>query len=234
MRPLALLCGLLAAFASAPALAHPHVLIAQVVRFIEKDGLFTHVEVEWRFDPMASELEIAAADVNRDGQLSPKEVKDLSDLAVGELKELGYLTWISTGEKDFRPQKPAFNARVASPPIFVPEDWAPSADMPGGPPKAPGNAGKGPAPPTAKSGKSKHGPRNLVYTLRFALPRPSKIVAVASIDPEDFVRIELDSKAGWEVVGGSATCVRDKHPSIKSEYWPGHPFFADRVTCKLP
>ncbi|HEX2886863.1 DUF1007 family protein, partial [Vineibacter terrae] len=91
MKTAALLGGLAAALLSAPALAHPHVLISQVVRFVASDGAFTHVEVEWRFDPMASELEIAAADDNRDGQLSPKEVKALAELAVGELKELGYL-----------------------------------------------------------------------------------------------------------------------------------------------
>jgi hypothetical protein len=212
-----------------PALAHPHVLIAQVVRFVEKDGAFTHVEVEWRFDPMASELEIAAADENRDGQLSAREIKALSELATAELKELGYLTWVNTGDKDFRPKAPVFTARIASPAIFVPADWAPTADAPGGPPPAKGGNVAG-----DKYGRPKQAVRNLVYTLRFELPKPSKTVAVSSIDTEDFVRIELERKAAWEVIGGSATCAVDKHTGIKSEYWPGNPFFADRVTCKLP
>jgi hypothetical protein len=233
MRRAALLGGLLVSFLSAPALAHPHVLISQVVRFVESGGVFTHVEVEWRFDPMASELEIAAADDDRDGQLSSKEVKALAELALSELKELGYLTWINTGEKDFRPKAPVFNARIANPAIFMPADWAPTADMPGGPAASPGAGAKG-ATPKDKQGKTRQGPRNLVYTLRFALPQPAKTAAVSSIDPEDFVRIELDRKAPWEIIGGSATCAVDKNNAVKSEYWPGNPFFADRVTCKLP
>ncbi len=232
MKAAALLGGLATALLSAPVLAHPHVLISQVVRFVESDGAFTHVEVEWRFDPMASELEIAAADDNRDGQLSPKEVKALAELAVGELKELGYLTWINTGDKDFRPKSPVFNARIANPAIFMPEDWAPTADMPGGP--MPPSAGAKGAAPKDKHAKPRQGPRNLVYTLRYALPQPAKTVAVSAIDPEDFVRIELDKKTPWEIVGGNATCAVDKNNAAKSEYWPGNPFFADRVTCKLP
>ena len=237
VRLIAAVAAMASCFIAAPALAHPHVLISQVVRFIEKDGVFTHVEVEWRFDPMASELEIAASDEDRDGQLSAKEVKALSDLAVAELKELGYLTWFNTGDKDFRPKSPTFAARIANPPIFMPADWAPMGDTPGGPMPAPSNSSKGgTSPPQGKpNAKPKQGPRNLVYTLRFPLPQPSKTVAVTSIDPEDFVRIELDKKAPWEIVGGgTASCVVDKHNSVKSEYWPGNPFFADRVTCKLP
>ena len=42
--------------------------------------------------------------------------------------------------------------------------------------------------------------------------------------------------APHEIVGKSegASCKLDKHPTVKSEYWPGNPFFADRVTCTLP
>ena len=130
-----------------PALAHPHILISSIVRFIEKDGQFTHVEIEWRFDPMASSIEIMAADGDRDGKLSPKESKALGDVALSELKGFGYLTWLSTGEKDFRPPKaPTFHARIADPAVFVPEDWAPTADPPGGRMAKPG----APAKPAAK------------------------------------------------------------------------------------
>ena len=31
--------------------AHPHIWIQQVVRAVAKDGKYTHVEIEWRFDP---------------------------------------------------------------------------------------------------------------------------------------------------------------------------------------
>ncbi|HJQ60031.1 MAG TPA: DUF1007 family protein [Vineibacter sp.] len=217
---------------AAPALAHPHVLIGQVTRVVVSNGAFTHVEVEWRFDPMSSELEILAADENRDGQLSAKEVKALAELAMAELKAMGYLTWLNTGDKDFRPKAATFNARIASPAIFVPEDWAPASDTPGGPMKGQGD--KSAAPPPQPGAKPKREPRNLVYTLRFELPQPVKSVSITSLDAEDFVRIELDKKTPWEVIGGSANCAVDKHTSVKSEYWPGNPFLADRVTCKLP
>ena len=107
-----------------------------------------------------------------------------------------------------------------------------TADMPGGP--MPPSAGAKGAAPKDKHAKPRQGPRNLVYTLRYALPQPAKTVAVSAIDPEDFVRIELDKKTPWEIVGGNATCAVDKNNAAKSEYWPGNPFFADRVTCKLP
>jgi hypothetical protein len=230
----ALLASLWMALLTAPALAHPHVLIGQVTRFVAKDGAFTHVEVEWRFDPMASELEILSADENRDGQLSAKEVKALAELAMAELKTLGFLTWLNTGDKDFRPKSATFSARIANPAIFVPEDWAPVSDTPGGPMKGQGSDAKGATEPQRPSSKPRREPRNLVYTLRFELPKPVKSVSVTSLDPEDFVRIELDKKAPWEVIGGSATCALDKHTNVKSEYWSGNPFFADRVACKLP
>jgi hypothetical protein len=217
----------------APAMAHPHILISAVVRFIEKDGQFTHVEIEWRFDPMASSMEIVAADSDRDGKLSAKEVKALGELALQELKGFGYLTWLSTGEKDFRPPKaPTFNAYIADPAIFVPEDWAPSADPPGGPMAKPGE----PAKPDAKVDTKARRFRNLVYVFRYPLASPTKTLSVASVDPEDFIRIEVDRKTPHEIVGKAdgATCKVDKHPTVKSEYWPGNPFFADRVTCTLP
>ena len=31
-----------------------------------------------------------------------------------------------------------------------------------------------------------------------------------------------------------AGCALDKHPTYKAEFVPGHPVFADRVTCRLP
>ncbi|QQS12501.1 MAG: DUF1007 family protein [Rhodospirillales bacterium] len=243
-----------AALLSGAALAHPHIVVSQVVRFVVTDGVFTHVEVEWRFDPFASELEIAAADANKDGKLSEKEVRDLAAVALPELKTLGYLLWLNAGAKDYQPKgaSPVFGARIAAPAVFMPEDWAPQADPPGGAmPAKPGQGapqaapGKPPVstdmPPlkgatTLKDKQRQRTPRNLVYTLRFALEKPAKTVSVAAIDPEDYVRIELPKAKAWEIVGADpgATCAVDKHPTAKSEYWPGNPFFADRLTCRLP
>ena len=217
---------------AAPALAHPHIMISAVTRFIEKDGQFTHVEIEWRFDPMASSMEIVVADADRDGKLSSKEIKALGEIALPELKSFGYLTWLSTGEKDFRPPKvPTFDARIADPALFVPEDWAPTPDPPGGPMAKPG----APPKPDAKAETKGRRFRNLVYVFRYPLASPTKTLSVTSIDPEDFIRIEADRKTPHEIVGKSegAQCKLEKHPTLKSEYWPGNPVFADRVTCTL-
>ena len=54
--------------------AHPHIWISQHVRPIVTDGKFTHVEIEWRFDPMASETEIPPIGSNDDGKISEQEV----------------------------------------------------------------------------------------------------------------------------------------------------------------
>ena len=49
-----------ALISSASRSAHPHIWIQQVVRVVAKDGKYTHVEIEWRFDPFSSEIEIPA------------------------------------------------------------------------------------------------------------------------------------------------------------------------------
>ena len=74
----------------------------------------------------------------------------------------------------------------------------------------------------------RHSPRNLVYTMRFALPEPVKAFTITTYDPEDFMRVEVDKT---KVPAG---CKLAKHPTYKSEFVPGHPVFADAVSCKLP
>ena len=57
------------------ALAHPHIWIQQFVRVVAKDGKYTHVEIEWRFDPFSSEIEIPLIDEDHDGKISARELK---------------------------------------------------------------------------------------------------------------------------------------------------------------
>ena len=102
------LSGLLLAIAGmllpSVVLAHPHIWIQEVVRVVAKDGKYTHVEIEWRFDPFSSEIEIPLIDEDKDGRFSAKEVKTLADEMMPELKNYGYLTWLNTGGKDFSTQ----------------------------------------------------------------------------------------------------------------------------------
>jgi ABC-type uncharacterized transport system substrate-binding protein len=209
--------------ASSVATAHPHIWIQEVVRVVAKDGKYTHVEIEWRFDPFSSEIEIPLIDENGDGKFSPVETKTLADEMMPELKKYGYLSWLNTGGKDFRPtQRPAFSARIDDPASFVPPEWNRTAGD---------NAGM-PMPQNKKAGQPdvprKKGPRNLVYVMRFPLPEPTKSFSIVTYDPEDFMRLEVDKAS---VPSG---CALSHNPAHKSEFVRGYPVLADIVTCRLP
>jgi hypothetical protein len=221
-RFVALVSALAAMLVPAVALAHPHIWIQQLVRVVAKDGKYTHVEIEWRFDPFSSEVEIPLIDEDHDGKFSPKEVKVLAGEMLPELKTYGFMSWINIGAKDFRPPKqPEFTARIDDPASFMPADWD----------RAAGDSGMA-MPPNKRAGDPsvprKKGPRNLVYVMRFALPEPTKLVSITTSDPDDFIRIEVDKASV------PASCRLAKHPSYKAEFIRGYPVFADIVTCQLP
>ncbi len=222
-RLLALALPLLAFLLPAAAMAHPHLWVQQLVRVVAKDGKYTHVEIEWRFDPFSSEIEIPLIDEDKDGKFSAREIKLLSDDMMPELSKVGFMSWINTGKKDFRPSKVSqFSARVDDPASFTLPDWDRSAGDNAGMAMPPNKRADNPEPPR------KQGARNLVYVMRFALPEPSKTVSIATFDPDDFIRIEVD-KASIP-----AGCMLAKHPTYKAEFIRGYPVFADLVTCQLP
>jgi ABC-type uncharacterized transport system substrate-binding protein len=200
------------------AMAHPHIWISQQVRPVAVDGKYTQVEVEWRFDPQSSENEIGVIDQDKDGTLSDKEVQQLVADTMKALEQAGFMTWLNTGGKDFQPTKEAgFTARIEDPATFTPPEW----DRTQGDKDAElADKKKSEAPPRR--------PRNLVYLIRLALPQPVKAFSITTYDPEDFIRVEVDKTKV------PADCKLDKHPTYKSEFVPGHPVFADRVSCKLP
>ena len=219
----ALLVAIAGLLVSAAAQAHPHIWIPEVVRVVAKDGKYTHVEIEWRFDPFSSEIEIPLIDENKDGKFSAKETKVLADEMMPELKKYGYLTWLNTGSKDFRPpQRPTFSARIDDPASFIPPEWDRSAGDNADMPMPANKRATQPDPPRKK------GPRNLVYVMRFALPEPTKMFSIVTYDPEDFMRLEID-KASIP-----AGCTLSKNPTHKTEFVRGYPVFADIVTCQLP
>ena len=221
--PVALAIVLAGLLAPTIAMAHPHIWIQQLVRLVAKDGRYTHVEIEWRFDPFSSEIEIPLIDEDHDGKISAPEAKLLAGEMMPEFKKVGYLSWINTGGKDFRPPKPPeFSARIDDPASFVPPDWDRSAGDNAGMPMPANKRVDNPEAPR------KTGPRNLVYVMRFALPEPGKLVSITTFDPEDFIRIEVDKASV------PAGCKLAKHVSYKAEFVRGHPVFADSVTCRLP
>jgi ABC-type uncharacterized transport system substrate-binding protein len=213
---------LVAGLAVSAASAHPHLWLQQHVRVVAKGGKYTHVEIEWRFDPFSSEIEIPLIDEDKDGKFSAREVKVLGGEMLPELAKIGYFTWISTGGKDFRPARlPQFSARIDDPASFTLPDWDRSAGD-GGMAMPPNKRANEPPPPR------KRGPRNLVYVMRFALPEPSRTVSITTYDPDDFMRIEVDKTSL------PAGCALAKHPAYKAEFIRGYPVFADTVTCQLP
>jgi ABC-type uncharacterized transport system substrate-binding protein len=219
---LASVLGVVGLLMPALAEAHPHLWIQQVVRVVAKDGKYTHVEIEWRFDPFSSEVEIPLIDEDKDGKFSAREIKALEGDMMPELKTFGYLTWLNTGGKDVRPPKPpAFTARVDDPASFTLPDWDRSAGD-GGMPMPQNKRVSEPPGPRNKA------PRNLVYVMRFDLPQPSKTVQVTTYDPDDFIRIEVNKD---QIPAG---CTLAKSPAHKSEFIRGYPVIADTVTCQLP
>jgi hypothetical protein len=219
MRRLAAIAALV--LAPGPAFAHPHIWIAQHVRPVVEDGKYTAVELEWRFDPMASETEIPPIDEDGDGKISPAETKLLADDMLPELQKNGFLTWLNTGARDFRPPRlPTLSVRIDDPATFTPSDWNhedghDDAGMP-----MPKN--KQVEPPPAVPA------RNLVYVMRFALPEPVNSFSVTSFEPDDMIRIEVAKDTL------PSQCTLAKHPTYKSEFVPGKPVYADMVTCRIP
>ncbi|SEP49193.1 Protein of unknown function [Rhodospirillales bacterium URHD0017] len=220
---LAVAFALAALLAPALAQAHPHIWIQQVVRVVAKDGKYTHVEIEWRFDPFSSEIEIPPIDENKDGKFSAAEIKALEGDMMPELKNYGFLTWLSVGGKDVRPAKaPAFTARIDDPASFTLPDWDRSAGDKSGMPMPDNKRANQPAGPRPA------GPRNLVYVMRFDLPQPSKSFSITTFDPDDFIRVEVNKE---QIPAG---CSLAKSTTYKAEFVRGHPVFADTVACQLP
>ena len=215
--------------------AHPHIWISQHVRVVASGGQFTHFEIEWRFDPFSSEDEIPPIDEDHNGKISPQETALLARDMMPELEKNGFLTWLNTGAKDFRPpRRPSLAVRIDDPATFTPPDWnREEGDEPQGVgPRSGGKDAGRPMPSNKRVEQQppppKRGPRNLVYVMRFELPQPTKALSITTYEPEDFIRIEVD-KASLP-----AACTLGKHPTYKSEFVPGKPVFADIVSCKLP
>ncbi len=224
MKPvIALVLSVATLLAPGLAMAHPHIWIQQVVRPVAKDGKYTHVEIEWRFDPFASEIEIPLIDEDKDGRFSAAEIKALEGDMMPELKDYGFLTWLNAGAKDVRPAKPpVFTARIDDPASFTLPDWDRSAGDNAGTPMPDNKRASQPTGPRAT------GPRNLVYVMRFDLPQPARTFSITTFDPDDFIRIEINKD---QIAAG---CALAKSTTYKAEFVRGYPVFADTVTCQLP
>ena len=91
MKAAGIVLAVAAVLAPAAAWAHPHIWISQAVRVVEKDGAYTHIEIEWKFDPHSSEDEIPAIDEDKDGKFSDKEIRLLIRDTMPGFHKVGFL-----------------------------------------------------------------------------------------------------------------------------------------------
>ena len=190
---------------------------------VAKNGKYTHVEIEWRFDPMPSENEIPPIDEDKDGKISAEEAKLLVRDMMPELQKVGFLTWLNTGGKDFRPPSRRNSPRASTirRPSCRPTGIARPATMPAC--RCRPTSGS-----TILRRRARRGRAISSTSCASRCREPSKFVSITTFDPDDFIRIEVDKASV------PAGCKLAKHPTYKAEFVRGHPVFADWVTCRLP
>jgi len=94
--------GVFLLFAGAsPAAAHPHVFVdAKAEIIFDKEGRMTAVRHIWQFDEAFTSFAIQGLDADNDGKLSDAELRPLAKVNVDSLKEYGFFTYLTVGEKD--------------------------------------------------------------------------------------------------------------------------------------
>ena len=88
-------------FASAPAIAHPHIFAeARLEIDTTADGKVSELRHVWRFDEIFSSSVLLDFDTDGDLQLSPEELGKISDVVTRSLAEFDYYTSLSLDGKD--------------------------------------------------------------------------------------------------------------------------------------
>jgi ABC-type uncharacterized transport system substrate-binding protein len=111
---IAALVGMLTAFASSPALAHPHVFVDYAVTLVMVGDRVTGVRLTWTFDDLFSGFILQEFDQDRNGVLSAQEVQRIEAKHLAEFKRVGYYTSIKVnGSPISMPDAREFRATVA-------------------------------------------------------------------------------------------------------------------------
>lgn len=84
---------LLALLMPLPALAHPHVLIDSHIIFLFEKGKVAALQMGWKFDPAFSSSLVQDFDADKDGKLSPAEIKTLEKEAFQDTRQYQYFTF---------------------------------------------------------------------------------------------------------------------------------------------
>jgi ABC-type uncharacterized transport system substrate-binding protein len=92
--------GLLLSFTStAPAAAHPHVLITARAEILFGVGTeISAIRHIWQFDPAFSAYAMQGYDANNDGMITIAELAPLAQINVESLSEYGFFTWLTSGD----------------------------------------------------------------------------------------------------------------------------------------
>lgn len=84
---------------TAPALAHPHILIdAKVAVIFDANGAVTGLRHDWTFDTAFSAWMIQGLDTNGDRETSPEELQGLADENMVGLADYGFYTYAGEGD----------------------------------------------------------------------------------------------------------------------------------------
>jgi len=95
---LTLALTLLAALATRPAAAHPHVWIDATLGLEMTDGKVTALDIVWLFDEFYSELVRGDFDQDGDGKLSQRELDALVGVSAASLSEHSFFTHLRIGD----------------------------------------------------------------------------------------------------------------------------------------
>lgn len=95
------------------AIAHPEVAASVVIHAIFDENGFKGVQNHWAYEEEYSEKTFDMADENKDGQLSPKELKDLQTMLFTEIQNSNYHNYVLLNTKFLSSQGPSdFTAQM--------------------------------------------------------------------------------------------------------------------------
>ena len=93
---------------TAPANAHPHVLVdAKSEILFDAEGRMSAVRHAWQFDAAFSSYAMQGLDTNNDGQMSEEELRPLAKVNVESLQEFDFFTYLTVDDKELKFTPPA-------------------------------------------------------------------------------------------------------------------------------
>ena len=100
--------------APAPVAAHPHVFVDYAVTVLLAGDAVDGIRMTWTFDDLFSGFILQEFDTDRNGTLSPQEVRRIEEKHLTELQRAGYYTTVSVnGKPAVLPPARGFGASVA-------------------------------------------------------------------------------------------------------------------------